>query len=104
MIWKCQVTAMIGEGENGEIVSRERHANHPVVGLQLAFHELMERVSTLDYRGTPPPASVQLLGWADAVVDPFQGTDALRSQRMLDRSRSNDLAVDPCAADKHEPH
>lgn len=104
MIWKCQVTCVIGEGEKGEIVSRERHANNPVVGMQLAFQDLMELVSTLDYRRTAAPASMQLLGWADAVVDPDRGSDALRSQRMLDRARSNELSIDPCAADNHEPH
>lgn len=104
MIWKCQVTVVAGEGEAGEIVSRERHSNDPLVGLHLCWAELVQRLSTLDYKRRPRPTSLQLLGWADAVLDPDRGTDALRSQAMMDRARSAELSMDACAADKQEPH
>lgn len=104
MAWKCQMTIVLGEGEDAEIVSLERWSNDPQIGMDLCFAEVMQALSTLPRRHDKGAASIQLLGWADPVVDPDRGTDALRSQRMLDRARKVGLPTDGCAADREEPH
>lgn len=91
MIWKCQVTIVMGEGEDGEVTSLERYSNDPVVGLGIVFQECIQRLSCLDYKGRSSKGGMQLLGWADAILDPDRGSDALRSQRLMDRARSVEL-------------
>lgn len=91
MVWKCQMTAVIEGSKRPEVCSLERAANDPVLGLELCWRELLERLSTMDHVERQLWKGVQLLGWADAVDDQPAGEQALQRRRMLDRCNKETL-------------
>lgn len=93
------MSAVLGEGADAEVVSVERTSRDWMVGLQLVWVEVLEKISTLPDQGRAPHTSVQLLGWADLVSSRGDPTTGLTTQRLMDSARRRQLPAD----DLNEP-
>jgi hypothetical protein len=90
-VWKCIATLVIGEAEEGEIVTEDRTATDMLLGLHLAVEDLLRKATTLDQsRGTKKRGAI-LIAWADPISDSGDPRDALRSTRLLDKARAAEL-------------
>lgn len=86
MMYKCQICLVIGGDTGDEVVSEERIASNPLVGLDLAFRRLLEKATLERPPNRPEAFDCQLLGWADPISSPTEADYAISRQRMVDRA------------------
>ena len=102
-MWKCSLTVVLGEDDDADVISEERTAADPLIGLDLLWIRVKEQVALRSGRLKTKEEGLQLLGWADPILEPYRSEAAVVQQRLMDRARRNDeevrmasiLAVEP---------
>lgn len=90
MMWKCSLTVIVGEGVDADVVTEERVATDPRLGLDLLWRRVQEQLSLMALPVRATESCFQVLGWCDPIMEPYRGADAHQQQKMLDRTRARD--------------
>jgi len=88
MMYKCQMCLVVNGDNAHEVVSEERIACNPLVGLDLAFRRLLEKAALERSPNNAETYDIQLLGWADPIVPGSESDWQVSQQRMVDRARN----------------
>lgn len=90
MMFKCSLTLVVGPEEDAEVLSEERIASNPVVGLDLLWSRIKEQWSLLDRHGSGRRHEIQLLGWVD-LMDSRPDLDMqVGGQKLIDSTRARE--------------
>lgn len=86
MVYKCQCCLVISGDEDHEVITEERVATTPLVGLELCLRRLVEKASLLEMPLKRSSFEMQLLGWVDPVVGFQDSESTLQAQKLRDGS------------------
>lgn len=84
MLFKCSLTVVIDEDGEDEVVTEERVASNPVIGLDLLWTRVKEQLSLIASGLRPAEASFQVLGWVDPILNASEAEMAMTKQKLLD--------------------
>jgi hypothetical protein len=90
MIYKCSLTVLLGDDDDADVIMEERVASDPRIGLDLLWLRVKEQMSVRPAPVRLQDAQVQLIGWADPIIDNQDSDSSMLQQTMLDRARSNE--------------
>lgn len=90
MLWKCSLTVLVGEGADADVVTEDRVATDPRLGLEMLWRRVQEQLSLIQLPVRASDSSFQVLGWCDPIVNPQRWDDAHQQQRLVDRARYRD--------------
>lgn len=87
MVFKCSLTVVIEGDGDSDVVSEERVAVNPLIGLDLLWTRVKEQLSMLALPIAAGTSSMQLLGWVDPILHPSEAEMASTKQRLIDKSK-----------------
>lgn len=87
MTYRCELTVVIQSADGYDVISEERIANNPVLGLDLLWTECKRQLSMQDGPLSSSGVEVQVIGFVDPILDGSQAEMQKQRQRLLDRSK-----------------
>lgn len=90
MMWKCSLTVVFGDDRDPDVVTEERTASDPRIGLDLVWTRCKQQMSLLSIDKDPRRAAVQVLGWCDPIYNTDQALNQKLQQKLLDTAVSKE--------------
>ena len=87
MTYKCEMTIVVhGDGEF-HVISEERVADDPLLGLDLLWIQCKQQLSMRAKPLKPTTFEVQVLAFVDPILHPDDAAVRRRQQELLDKSK-----------------